>query len=81
MTLSVLVGVTDINPFLINLFQSNNNVGETVLIQAAFQAIISNNIVKMLYCIFFSKKTILKPLILGFGSICIMNIILLLIFL
>mgnify|MGYP003407986646 FL=1 len=81
MTLSVLVGVTDINPFLINLFQSNNNVGETILIQAAFQAIISNNVVKMLYCIFFSKKSILKPLILGFGAICITNIILLLIFL
>lgn len=81
MTLSIMVGVTDINPFLINLFQSNYNVEETLLMQAAFQAIISNNIVKMLYCIFFSKKIILKPLLIGFSTICIINIFLLFLFL
>lgn len=80
-TLSLMVGITDINPFLINLFQSNYDVQETILMQAAFQAIISNNVVKMLYCIFFSKKSILKPLLIGFSAICVINTLLLFIFL
>lgn len=72
--LSIIVGVTDINPFLINLFQSSHSIPESLLMIAAFQAIISNNVVKMIYGIFFSKKVIMKQLIIGFGIICAINI-------
>lgn len=77
--LSIIVGVTDINPFIINLFQAQHNVSESLLILAAFQAIISNNFVKMIYGIVFSEKKLLKLLITGFSIICISNILLILI--
>ncbi|MEE1542106.1 MAG: hypothetical protein UF067_06520, partial [Paludibacteraceae bacterium] len=80
-TLSILVGVSDINPFLINLFQSQYDVTESLLVMSAFQAIISNNVVKMIYGIFFSNKVLLKPLIVGFSLIFIVNIFLLFIIL
>ena len=77
--LSIIVGVTDINPFIINLFQAQHNVSESLLILAAFQAIISNNFVKMIYGIVFSGKKLLRLLITGFSVICISNILLILI--
>lgn len=74
--LSIIVGVTDINPFIINLFQSHHNIDSALLILAAFQAIISNNVVKMFYGIFFSGKTLTKDLVKGFGVIIVVNILL-----
>lgn len=74
--LSIIVGVTDINPFIINLFQGHHNLESSLLILAAFQAIISNNVVKMFYGIFFSGKTITKELVKGFCVIVIVNILL-----
>lgn len=74
--LSIIVGVTDINPFIINLFQSHHNIDSALLILAAFQAIISNNVVKMFYGIFFSGKTLTKQLVKGFGVIVVVNILL-----
>lgn len=74
--LSIIVGVTDINPFIINLFQSHHNIDSALLILAAFQAIISNNVVKMFYGIFFSGKTLTKELVKGFGVIVVVNILL-----
>lgn len=79
--LSIIVGVTDINPFIINLFQSSHNIEENLLMIAAFQAIISNNVVKMFYGIFFSGNKITRQLIIGFSTVCIINIALVIIFL
>ncbi len=76
--LSIMVGVTDINPFIINLFQTKYDISDSLLILAAFQAIISNNVVKMLYGIFFSERVIWKELLIGFLLICFINITLLL---
>ncbi len=75
--LSVLVGVTDIDPFLINLFQGKYEVAETIIALATFQAIISNNFLKMIYSISFSEKTIRKKMIISFGIIIVINILLL----
>ena len=75
--LSVLVGVTDIDPFLINLFQGKYEVTETIIALATFQAIISNNFLKMIYSISFSEKTIRKKMIISFGIIIVINILLL----
>jgi len=76
--LSIIVGVTDINPFIINLFQ-NQNVSGQLIVLAAFQAIISNNVVKMFYGMFFSGNKLMKDLCMGFGVICAINILLLII--
>ncbi len=50
--LSYLVGLTDIDPFLINLFQGRFNVGQEAIMAATFQAIISNNFLKAAYALF-----------------------------
>lgn len=76
--LSIIVGVTDINPFIINLFQNQNVSGELIVL-AAFQAIISNNVVKMFYGMFFSGNKLMKDLCTGFGVICAINILLLIV--
>ena len=76
-TLSLLVGVTDITPFILNLFQAKYAVAESLLILAAFQAMISNNIVKMLYAMLLSDFKIKKELLIGFGTICVINVALL----
>lgn len=79
--LSIVVGVTDIDPFLINIFQGKYNVELTILGVAALNAIISNNVVKALYCVFLSHKKIHKSLIISFSILVLINVILEFIFL
>ncbi len=74
--LSFIVGVTDIDPFLINLFQGKYEVGLVVLAVATLQSIISNNIIKALYAAFLAKKVIVKPLLIGFAIIIVINSVL-----
>ena len=76
--LSIIVGVTDINPFLINLFQGKYEIAETIIALATFQAIISNIFFIMIYSISFSNKILRKKLMICFGIIIIVNVLLLL---
>jgi uncharacterized membrane protein (DUF4010 family) len=78
--LSLIVGVTDIDPFLINLFQGKYEVVLNVLAIATLQAIISNNIVKAMYSHFLANKKIRRPLLHGFSAIIAVNIIITAIF-
>jgi uncharacterized membrane protein (DUF4010 family) len=73
--LSFIVGMTDIDPFLINLFQGGFNVSIDVIAIATLQAIISNNILKTIYAVVLSNKKIIKPLVIGFSIIIITNIV------
>ncbi len=75
--LSVLVGITDINPFLINLFQGKYEITETIIALATFQAIISNNFFIMIYSVVLSNKRNRRKLLVGFGIIIVINILLL----
>jgi len=75
--LSYIVGVTDIDPFLLNLFQGKYAVSLDAVAQATLQAIISNNIIKLLYALGLSAKNMRKHLLAGFGIIIIINFILL----
>ena len=75
--LSLVVGVTDIDPFLINLFQGKFLISSSVIGIVAFQAMISNNVVKMIYALALSGKGIKKTLTIGFLAIIIINIVLL----
>jgi uncharacterized membrane protein (DUF4010 family) len=76
--LSVLVGVTDIDPFLINLFDGKYNISIELVSRATFLAIISNNVLKLLYALGFSGKYIRIPLLIGFSIITLVNLVLLL---
>jgi len=73
--LSFIVGMTDIDPFLINLFQGGFNVSISVIALATLQAIISNNIIKIVYSVVLSNKKIIKPLIIGFAVIIVTNVL------
>jgi len=73
--LSFLVGVTDIDPFIINLFQSKLHIGETVIVTAVIIATTSNNLLKMIYGIILCDRAIRWQLILGFGILVIAGLL------
>lgn len=75
--LSFVVGITDIDPFLLNLFQGKFAVGMDVIVRASLQAIISNNLLKMLYGITVGGKPLRKVLLIGFLAITAVNVLLL----
>ncbi|MCK9220574.1 MAG: DUF4010 domain-containing protein [Bacteroidales bacterium] len=65
-TLSFIVGLTDIDPFLINLVQGKYGVPIDMIAVACFQAIISNNFLKMVYGCSLGGKSIRIYLVSGF---------------
>jgi hypothetical protein len=69
-----VVGVTDIDPFIINLFQSKWNMENTTIAVAVLNAISSNNLLKMIYGISFSDKSIRLPLIVAFSILIVLGL-------
>ncbi len=67
--LSLVVGVTDIDPFLVSLFSGTYKVALNAIADATLIAISSNNLMKLGYVIFLGSKTIRKPVIIGFAVI------------
>ncbi|EJX02260.1 hypothetical protein, membrane [gut metagenome] len=80
--LSVVSGISDITPFILNLLQGTGSVAVLVITACSMQAIVSNIIVNMCYALFFGgKKSAMTPWILkGFGSVILINLLLLLFF-
>jgi uncharacterized membrane protein (DUF4010 family) len=72
--LSYIVGLTDIDPFLINLFQGKFGVPLQAIMIATFQAIVSNNALKMIYAVFFAGKAARMFLVPGFLLIIALTI-------
>jgi len=78
--LAFAVGVTDITPFIISLFQGSYQVVvASVVLSATFLALLSNNIVKLGYGLALGSKANRKPLIIGFVIACLATLIVLLI--
>jgi uncharacterized membrane protein (DUF4010 family) len=73
--LALVVGVTDINPFIINLFQGKWNLDATVITIAVLNAITSNILFQMIYAVFLSNKTLKKGIILGFSILIVAGIV------
>lgn len=78
--LSFVVGVTDIDPFIINIFQSKWTINEGILATAVINAVTSNNLLKMIYGMILSKKSIRKPILLGFSLLILTGLMFSLIF-
>lgn len=81
--LAFVSGVGDITPFVLNLFNHNNvAIATTLLTASCLIATLSNNIMKMFYAIGFSgnRKSISKPLFLGFGFLSVLNLLVVLYF-
>ena len=72
--LSYIVGFVDIDPFLINLFQGKYQVAMDAMVLATFQAIISNNALKMVYGSIFAGKKACIYLVPGFLLIIALTI-------
>lgn len=74
--LSLIVGVTDIDPFILNLFQSKWEITNLVITVAVINAITSNNLLKMGYGVFLSDKSLRKYLIIGFSILIAAGLVL-----
>ena len=77
--MSYIVGLTDIDPFLINLFQGKFSVSIDAVAMATLQALVSNNVLKLVYGCFFSGRKSWIILVSGFIIIIAVNIIFVLI--
>lgn len=78
--MAFVVGVTDIDPFLLNLLQQKSGISQTTIVLAILNATNSNNLLKMIYSISLSSKNIRKSLILNFSILIVSGVILSIIF-
>ncbi len=77
--MSYLVGLVDIDPFLISLFAGKFDLGSRLVLIATLQAMVSNNVVKLAYGLFFGTKRTGIYLILGFLFVILLNVLFILI--
>jgi uncharacterized membrane protein (DUF4010 family) len=69
--LSYIAGLTDIDPFLMNLLQGKYAVADALIAFAAIQATVGNNILKGVYSYTLSDKSIRKLLLSGWSILFI----------
>lgn len=74
-TLAFIVGVTDIDPFIINLFQGKWEIESSVIALAVVNAITSNNLIKLIYALVLADKSLRKDLVIGFSVLIILGIV------
>ena len=72
--LSLIVGFTDIDPFLLNLFQGKYAVSNVLIGAATLQAIASNNVLKMAYAVGLAGRQTRKLVVQGFAVIIVATI-------
>jgi len=73
--LSYIIGFTDIDPFLLNVFQGQYNVPMEALAKATFQAAISNNILKTIFTLSLADKHTKKIVLAGMAVITVCAVI------
>jgi len=79
--LSFIVGVTDIDPYILSLFQDrSHNIDVASVVNATVIATASNNLIKMIYSIILGHSLIRKPIIIGFSIFVAVSFALILIF-
>ncbi|MCB0550257.1 MAG: DUF4010 domain-containing protein [Phaeodactylibacter sp.] len=71
--LSFVVGVTDIDPFLLNLFQGKQAFAEHLVVMATIQATISNNFLKAVYGVTLGAPAMRRYLWVGFGGVIVIS--------
>jgi uncharacterized membrane protein (DUF4010 family) len=74
--LAFVVGVTDVDPFLLNLLQQKTGIGQMTIVLAIINATNSNNLLKMIYAITLSSKRIRKSLFLNFSIVIVAGLVL-----
>lgn len=72
--LSVVVGVTNVTPFLLNIFQGQYSVELVALAAATLQTMGSNTLIKGIYGYVLSSKDCRKWILIGFTSVLAVTI-------
>ncbi|MBP1594336.1 MAG: hypothetical protein H6Q12_1354 [Bacteroidetes bacterium] len=80
--LSFVSGLSDVTPFVLTLLQGTGSLAVSMAVACTLQAIVSNNLMKMCYALFFSgrRKEMLPYLTIGFTLIIVINVALLIFF-
>ncbi len=74
--LSFIVGVTDIDPYILNLFQHvGGNLQVAVIVNATIIATASNSLIKMIYAIILGSPGIRWRVIIGFSALIVVSIV------
>lgn len=74
--LSFIVGVTDIDPYILSLFQhAGGNLELSTIAKATIIATASNNLIKMIYSLVLGSTAIRKNVIIGFCALILVSII------
>ncbi len=73
--LALVVGVTDIDPFILNLFQGKMLISEGVIVLSVLNAIVSNNVLKMIYALSLEAPQIRKKTAISFGILILAGIL------
>lgn len=74
-SLAYIVGITDIDPFLLNILQQKTGIGEMTVALAVINATNSNNLLKMIYGISLSSKSIRRSIIQRFSILIVGGVI------
>ena len=72
--LSFVVGVTDVDPFLLSLFTGKYHLALTVLSNATLIAVTSNNLIKLIYALSLGSRKLRRPLLIGFIAIIVASV-------
>ena len=74
--LSFVVGVTDIDPYILNLFQhTDSSLHINTIVNATIIAIASNNLIKMIYALILGESKIKKNIVIGFSVLIIASVL------
>jgi len=74
--LSFIVGVTDIDPYILNLFQHvGNTLQISTIVSATIIATASNGVIKMIYTLILGKAAIRKKIVIGFTTLIIISVL------
>ncbi|MDM8335921.1 MgtC/SapB family protein [Mediterranea massiliensis] len=80
--LSLVSGLSDITPFILNLLQGTGNIPVEVIAACSLQAIVSNIAVNLCYALFFAgrRSPLRRWLLVGFGGVIAANVVVLAVF-
>ncbi len=74
--LSFIVGVTDIDPYILNLFQGGAaSIGIVTIARATIIATASNNLIKMVYAVSLGSREFYKKIITGFLILIVLSLV------
>jgi uncharacterized membrane protein (DUF4010 family) len=72
--LSFIAGLGDVDAFAMNVAQGKFEVSNLFIARVVMQAIIANNLIKMIYGLIFAEKKVKRLLLMGFSCVIIINI-------